>query len=179
MIVGDNMYLRKLEKADAVPMLEWMHDENVVANMATDFMRMTMENCNKFIENAIKNETIDVHRAICSDDNEYLGTVSLKNISKVDNNAEYAIVLKSSAMGTGASTFATNGILEIAFEKLELHKVYLYVKGSNIRAQRFYDKFGFRQEGRFVEHVRNSQGKYEDLIWLAICKREFNSRKIK
>ena len=167
------MYLRKLAEKDAIPMLEWMHDQNVVGKMAAEVVKMTLKDCHCFIQRSNEDETITLNRAICTDEDDYLGTVSLKNISYADENAEYAIIMKSSAMGTGAAKFATMEILRIAFEELKLHKVYLYVKSSNIRAIKFYEKIGFRYEGTFVEHVKNREGKYEDLIWFAISADEF------
>ncbi len=167
------MYLRKLRETDAEYMLEWMHDQNVVEKMATDFMHMKIEDCIKFINRSNMQENVTLHLAICSDNDEYLGTVSLKNISYDDNNAEYAIILRGKAMGTGASAFASKEILKIAFKKLKLHKVYLYVKESNKRAIRFYEKFGFRREGVFLEHIREKDGTYENLVWMSILNREF------
>ncbi|MDY3745764.1 MAG: GNAT family protein [Lachnospiraceae bacterium] len=167
------MYLRKLKVKDAVPMLEWMHDEDVVKNLAADFMNMTLESCMKFIETANADESITLHRAICTDEDKYLGTISLKNISGKDSNAEYAIVICSEAMGKGVSKFATEEILKIAFNDLGLHKVYLYVKEQNIRARKFYDKVGFRTEGIFREHAKNKNGMYDDIVWMAVLDREF------
>lgn len=167
------MYLRKLKESDAEYMLEWMHDENVIKKMAADFMHMTIDDCIQFISNSNLNESIMLNRAICSDEDEYLGTVSLKNISHEDNNAEYAIILRSKAMGTGAAKVASRKILEIAFKELNLHKVYLYVKSSNLRARKFYEKFGFQCEGIFRDHVKTRDGQYEDLLWMSVLENEF------
>ena len=76
-------------------------------------------------------------------------------------------------MGSGAAKVATMEILKIAFEELKLHKVYLNVRSGNIRAQKFYNKIGFRNEGTFKDHVINKNGDYENLIWLAILNKEF------
>lgn len=167
------MYLRRLKEKDAELMLEWMHDQDVIENMAADFMHMTIEDCLQFIKNSNEDENITLNRAICTEQDEYLGTVSLKNISNIDNNAEYAIILRTSAMGSGAAKVATMEILKIAFEELKLHKVYLNVRSGNIRAQKFYNKIGFRNEGTFKDHVINKNGDYENLIWLAILNKEF------
>lgn len=167
------MYLRKLREKDAHSMLEWMHDSDVVEELAADFMNMTLDDCLEFIRRANEEESRNLHRAICNEEDEYLGTVSLKNISQADSNAEYAIVVSGKAMGSGASMYATKEILRIAFEELKLHKVYLYVRSGNGRALKFYDKVGFRKEGEFVDHIRNRAGNYENLIWLALLNQEF------
>ena len=75
------MKLRKLELKDAEAMLEWMHSKNVVEMLAQNFEDKTIEDCKQFIRNANEDESIFLHRAICNDADEYLGTVSLKHIN--------------------------------------------------------------------------------------------------
>ena len=117
--------LRKLEEKDVDYMLEWMHDENVTAHYQADFSSMTRERVLDFIHNSFSEET--QHFAFVNEQDEYLGTISLKHISKDSNNAEYAIVTRTCAQGTGAAKQATLDILKYAFEELKLHKVYLNV----------------------------------------------------
>ena len=64
------MYLRKLKLEDAEPMLEWMHDEDVVMNLHKDFGRMTLRDCKSFIESS-QDDRLDYHMAIVNDENEY------------------------------------------------------------------------------------------------------------
>ena len=81
--------------------------------------------------------------AFVNDEDEYLGTISLKHISHDNDKAEYAVVARKCAQGTGAAKKATEELLEYAFTELALHKVYLSVLEENIRAQKFYEKCGF------------------------------------
>lgn len=171
----NNLYLRNLISDDAFLMLEWMHDQNVIGKLAVDFKHKKIDDCYRFIEDSNKNDTQEIHRAICCGDDEYLGTISLKNISWKNLNAEYAIVLRTKAIGSGVAKFATIEILKIAFQDLHLHKVYLCVKSSNIRAMKFYNKIGFRIEGTFGEHIKSDNG-YEDLIWLSMLDSEFKNK---
>ena len=43
------MKIRKLELKDAPFMLEWMHDESVVVNLRSDFLKKTLSDCINFI----------------------------------------------------------------------------------------------------------------------------------
>ncbi len=82
------MRLRPLEMKDALFMLEWMHDESVVKNLATDFMNKSIEDCRDFIQSS-KKDTADLHMAIVDDDDEYMGTVKKKlNASTPSTDAE-------------------------------------------------------------------------------------------
>ena len=97
----------------------------------------------------------------------YLGTVSLKDISEKNRSAEYAIVVRSIARGTGAAALATKEILHYAFDTLKLHKVYLNVLEKNERAKHFYTKCGFVYEGTSKDAILLN-GSYESLAWYGI-----------
>ena len=148
--------LRKLEERDVSAMLEWMHDETVANNFRFDFMSMTREKALDFIAKSFTNE--NKHFAIVDEGDNYLGTISLKNISTTDNNAEYAIVLRREFWGKGYAQKATAAILDYAFNTLHLHKVYLNVLDENTRANNFYKKCGFSFEGTFKDHINRRRG---------------------
>ena len=91
------MYLRKLQLKDAPLMLAWMHDRNVTGHLRADFASKTLEDAERFIEESLaegKNADAcgdanarsledegkeraqrDIHLAIASDEDEYMGTV--------------------------------------------------------------------------------------------------------
>lgn len=162
--------LRKLAKKDVGRMLEWMHDPEVSSCFRTDFTKMTKKDVENFIENSFTKD--DVNFAFVDENDNYLGTISLKHISKVDKNAEYAIVTHRDAQGTGAAFRATMDILKYAFEELGLHRVYLNVLEDNIRANKFYEKCRFNYEGKFIDHFF-LRGKYHNLNWYGITKKQF------
>ena len=144
--------LRKLQEKDVSGMLEWMHDERVARNFRFDFLSMTEEKALDFINNSFSDE--NQHFAIVDESDNYLGTISLKNISATDNNAEYAIVLMHKHWGKGFAPKATEELLQYAFQTLHLHRVYLNVLAENLRANNFYRKCGFTFEGTFKDHLR-------------------------
>lgn len=150
-------------------MLEWMHDDSVNCNFRFPFAQMTLEKVEAFIENSYSEETQNF--AFVDEKDEYLGTISLKHISKEDKNAEYAVVTRKAAQGTGAARQATMDILKYAFEELGLHKVYLNVLEENSRAYHFYEKCGFVYEGLAVDHVCIN-GEYKNLKWYGITEEQ-------
>lgn len=139
----NNMFaLRKLQEKDAGFMLEWMHDEDVVRDLQTDFATKTLSDCMGFIERA-QEENSNLHLAIVNDKDEYLGTVSLKNITKV--NAEFGTTIRKCAMGTGCAIYAMRKIIYRALDEMKLCEVYWCVSSLNKRALRFYDKNGYKR----------------------------------
>lgn len=159
--------MRKLERKDAPLMLEWMHDPDVVQYLSANFASKTLEDCNSFIESSCK-DPANVHMAIVSDEDEYMGTVSLKSIDHEAGNAEFAITVRKTAMGKGYSWHGMVEIFKYAFEKLGLQSVYWCVSENNARACRFYDKHGFR---RIVDISPDMLARYEDrndLRWYSV-----------
>lgn len=161
------MRLRELKEKDVDGMLSWMHSEDTKNIFIKDFSKYNRSKVLDFIKS--KNDKYNINLACVDDDDNYLGTVSLKNISLENLNAEYAISFKNEAHGTGAARFATEQILKIGFEKLKLKKIYLNVLSTNKRAINFYEKVGFIKEGCFKNHVKKNE-KYINLLWYAIEK---------
>ena len=164
--------IRNLEIKDAAFMYEWMHDDNVIEFFSNNFKEKTLDDVIDFIKKS-NEDSKNLNLAITDDNDEYLGTISLKNIDYKNKNAEYAISLRRTAIGKGISKKATDLILEKAFKEEKLHKVYLCVASDNIRAIKFYEKYGFIYEGTFKEHIYRNN-KYFDLHWYAIKGDNYN-----
>lgn len=167
------MNLRRLEYKDASLMLAWMHDEGVVGKLRGDFASKTIEDCRAFIESSISKENI--HLAIVSDTDEYMGTVSLKNITQ--DSAEFAITVRAEAMGRGYAWFGMESILDKAFDELGLECVYWCVSRENERAIRFYDKHIFHEVIDVPKAILEKYAGIENLKWYSVLKGDnFNTR---
>lgn len=161
------MYLRKLELKDAPLMLAWMHDKSVTENLYTDFSSKTLNDADNFIRNSWEDNG-NVNLAIASDEDEYMGTVSLKHIE--DESAEFAITVRKEAMGKGYSWFGMNSILEKAFNEYGLESVYWCVSRENARAVRFYDKHNFHEVVDIPNNIIKRYLGVENLKWYSVLK---------
>ena len=172
------MKLRKLEEKDADGMLEWMHDPEIQKEFRFNAERKDKDAVLRFIREADTDlvDGKDIHYAISNEDEEYLGTISLKNVDLANKNAEYAIGLRRMAQRQGIGTEATQQILEMAFEQYHLEKVYLNVLSDNERAIRLYERCGFVYEGEFRKHLF-LRGEYKTLKWYSILKEEWEKGK--
>ena len=158
------MKLRKLELKDAPLMLEWMHDESVVAKLAANFAAKTMDDCRNFIA-ASQNDGEDLHLAIVDEDDTYMGTVSLKHIDRTAGTAEFAITVRAAAMGKGFSHFGMDSILKMGIEELGLSAIYWCVSPKNQRAVRFYDKHGYPRITEVPAEILSAYPADMELIW--------------
>ena len=118
-----------------------MHDVSVVKNLRTDFSSKSIDDCISFIEKS-QNDSENLNLAIASDEDEYMGTVSLKHIK--NRSAEFGIAIRSCAMGKGYAKYAMEKIFDIGFNNKGLEKIYWCVDPMNKRAIRFYEKNGYQ-----------------------------------
>lgn len=165
------MLLRRLQEKDAPRMLEWMKEPGINFFFRWDADKVTRETVNQFIRKASQDDG-SIHMAVVDKEDLYMGTVSLKDINRVDGHAEYAISLHMDAIGKDYARMATDGILHLAFHELGLQRVHLNVRDDNHRARRFYEKYGFVYEGRLRRHLVKD-GLYHDLDLFSILKEEF------
>jgi RimJ/RimL family protein N-acetyltransferase len=153
-------------------MLEWMHDPDLAQFFQADFAHATTSSVHDFIQTTDPNQR---HFAIAdSKTNEYLGTLSLKNINLKNKNAELAIALRQKAIGANIATPAITKLFQIAFTTLKLHKIYLNVLTDNHRARHFYEKIGFVLEGETKDQIY-LRGKYRHLAWYGLTKSHFHA----
>ena len=110
------------------------------------------------------------------ENDDYLGTISLKDVDIISGNAEYAISLRKKAQGRGIATQATKELLKKAFEQFGFEKVYLNVLADNEHAIHLYEKCGFVYEGEFRRHLF-LKGEYKTLKWYSVLKKEYYNTK--
>lgn len=171
------MKLRRLQEEDIAGMLEWMTDSDIRKSFRFSSDRIDEKNVLQFIKNAgtTPMEGKSIHYAIADEEsNEYLGTISLKEVSMSNKNAEYAISLRRNAQGKGIATQATKEILKLAFGEFALEKVYLNVFSDNTRAIKLYEKCGFIFEGEFRNHLL-IEGEFRSLRWYSILRCEYRA----
>lgn len=157
----ENTYsLRPLQTKDAARMVEMMHDALTTRYLQIGGPDYTEETALRFIASTA-DESGSIHRAVVDQDDVYQGTVSLKNLDMDKKEAEYAISMHPDAQGKGAAKAASAGILELA-RAAGLTRVYLNVLAENLRANRFYQKFGFRYTHTTVMDFHSEA---KDLNW--------------
>ncbi|MEV6924773.1 GNAT family protein [Dactylosporangium sp. NPDC051485] len=84
---------------------------------------------------------VDNHSAAC------VGEVVLNEWEPANESCNFRILIGPQGRGRGLGTEATSLMLRYAFTVLSLHRVGLEVYAFNPRAQRAYEKAGFKVEG--------------------------------
>lgn len=156
-----NVKLRSLNYDDIPYMEEFFLDYDIKKQFTFTQTEFNFIKMRDFIDNVNNEKSVNFAIEV---NNEYAGTVSLKNLDYINFNAEYAIVVRKKFWGTGISFIATSNIIDYAFKFLKLNKVYLNVLSSNSRAIKFYEKMQFKYEGTFTRHIKINNS-FEDLNW--------------
>ena len=161
-------------------MLEWMHDVEIQKAFKRNMLGMTLAQVQDFCRKSVLPEQVregdSLHFAIVDEaEDEYLGTISLKDMDLANGHAEYAISTRRKAWGQGIAKAASLMLLDKAFHTYGLNRVFLSVVADNLSAIHLYEACGFKLEGEFRNHFYHD-GQFVNWRWYGILKSEFEQR---
>ncbi|HEU4719441.1 MAG TPA: GNAT family protein [Bacteroidia bacterium] len=165
----DRTGLRPLATEDATgEYLGWLNDHEVTRGLETGIFPSTKESLVDFVKRMGSSKDNLIFAIIDRQSGKHIGNIKLGNINWVHRNGELGILIgDKSSWGKGHGTDACRLLVQYAFEKLNLHKVWLAVFSNNPAAISIYKKLGFTEEGRLKEHVF-SEGKFVDKILMSV-----------
>lgn len=105
-------------------------------------------------------------------DNSVIGMGGITNISNINSNAELYMYLSVEFQGKGLGFESLIELCRIGLFSLNIHKIYLYTFLFNVRANKMYEKAGFKQEGILREHTYKD-GILHDRCIYGLLKSEF------
>lgn len=164
------MILRRITEDDLPIRVEWMNNPKVFSSMNFE-PPISLENTvNWYCRHKSSTTRIDV---VLEDEGNIVAFGGLTNIDYRIRKAEFYVFVNPYLQGKGFGTKATFLICRLAFDILQLHKVYLYTNGTNIGAQKTYSKVGFKLEGvhRQEKIVKDS---FEDRLYYGILSSELD-----
>ncbi len=163
----DCLGLFPFEKADSESYLEWVNHEEF-ARLLGRSLPVTQVEHENWYKSCLQDKNSVIFAVKTIEDQTYLGNVWLHNIHWINRNAELRILLGApECRGLGYGTRASRLLLRFAFEKLGLHKVYLYVSSVNPRARRAFEKAGFSEEGQLKDEFF-VDGNFVDVSRMAV-----------
>lgn len=152
----------------------WRNSQEVRQYMYTDQEISQQDQINWF--NKVKNDNTCKYWII-SYEEKSLGLVSITNISSIFDSCYWAFYLgDTSVRGAGIGAKVEYNILNYVFNNLNLNKLRCEVLISNIQVIKMHEKFGFRREAYYREHVKKNDT-YYDVVGLAMLKKEWEQLK--
>lgn len=112
---------------------------------------------------------------VISPDGRIVGESVINEIDTKLRCANFRIaIFQEDARGKGLGTWMVESTRDFAFEELGLHRLSLDVYSFNTRAERVYEKAGFRREGVLRDAVMDGNH-YADDIMMAILEDEWRT----
>lgn len=164
-LIGETIYLRGLEPGDIDgPYAEWLNDQESDFYTGHAIWPNSSTKMRGFLERVCSSKNDLVLAIVDRKTDRHIGNVGLHNIDWVNRNCKMAILVGEKSMrGGGRGTEAVKMVCDHAFQRLNLHRIYLGVREDNVPAVRAYIKAGFTEEGRMVQSLF-SRGQFYDII---------------
>lgn len=164
--------INQISLENAVEIVKWKSDPVLSDQIMSDYKIVTLAE----VESWIKKNSCDPNQILngifldLDGKKIIIGVIRLMFINYESLNAELGIYIgESKFQGLGLGKEALLLIVNLAFRKLKLRKIYLKVNTVNKRAIKLYKNIGFIEEGVLREHYFNRLSvKYEDVVYLAI-----------
>lgn len=168
---NDKILLRKFRESDIDLKIKWINDKSNNKYLHYD-IPLNKKDTTIWFKNKDDSKRLDL---MIEYEKRPVGIVGLLNISKRDSKAEFYITVGDSQYKNRSIGFLSSvALLEYAFTKLYLNKVYLNVDADNVVAIKLYRKLGFKEEGYFIKDLfSESEEIFIDRIRMAIFKDEF------
>jgi [ribosomal protein S5]-alanine N-acetyltransferase len=172
-IIGQAIYLRPVDTADAPAIVTWFNDPEVTRTLRR-YRPLTLAEEPAFIERMAKSETDFVLGIALRENDQFIGMTGLHNLDARHRSITFGIAIgEKAAWGKGYGTEATRLMVRFAFQTLNMNRVGLDVYSFNERAQHCYEKAGFSVEGR-QRQSHFAEGRYWDTIIMGLLREEWH-----
>jgi len=163
MLLGKSARLRPFEWSDAEKYRTWVNDSEII-NLVDRVRPVTAVEHRRWYERISEDSQIAIFAVDAMPDEKFVGCIWLYGIDPRHRHAELRILIGNREYwGSGVGTEAIRILIDFAFNKLNLHKVYAYVLASNQRALKTFRKVGFIREG-VLKQERYVNGKFVDVV---------------
>jgi len=107
---------------------------------------------------------------------EVVGNVSLTLVSLAHRQGEIGFIVHPDHQGRGYATEAAARMVELAFEDLDLHRVFGRAEARNHPSASVLERLGFRREAHLIENEW-VKGEWQSELVYALLQREWHDRR--
>jgi RimJ/RimL family protein N-acetyltransferase len=163
--------LREICREDVERINRWRNDKDVIDLLGNNFLFIGSDVDGHWFEQYLHHRDTHVRLAILDNASErHIGNVQLTNIHPINRSAEFSIFIgEKTYWSKGFGSEATQQMIEHGFRDRNLHRIYLTVLESNVRAIEMYKKVGFVYEGTMRDAVFKNNS-YHSLVAMAIIR---------
>lgn len=168
--------LRPLTLADAHDIYKNVNDKEVVRYTLHIPYPYHLSDAKSFIRKSIKagkEKTAYIYGIALKESGKIIGVISLSNIDKKNKKCKLGYWLGKKYWNQGVMTKAVKMILDIAFNKLKMHRVYASTFADNNGSVRVLENNDFFLEGIQYETVFRN-GKWYNFFLYGLLKDDYN-----
>lgn len=163
MIIGEKVFLKKLDQKEKRQIRKWGKDPEVAR--FTEIYEAPKKK--------LKNLSFGIYD---KSSRELIGDIGISSVDFTNRCAEIGITIGNKKYrGKGLCVDTVKALTNYCFNSLKLNKVYLDVWENNKRAIGCYLKCGFRKDGLLREHVFRNK-KYHNKIIMSLLKKEWKNK---
>ncbi len=168
LIRGERVILRPYEagftESELYCLYQWSRDETVLRWSGGTALSMSFEEFKLAFHSELECEDhYGRNFSLLTANGEFIGRLGYYHIDHRRGEAELGIVIGEKAYwGRGYGTDAVNALLAHIFQETDLERVYLYTYADNKRAQRSFEKCGFRKSEEYRKFSLN-HGPYDEV----------------
>ena len=152
-VEGERLILTEIAPEFFTTTLRWLKDDELRRELAIAKYPYSEKEQAEWYENYKKDRSKLIFIALLKPGHMPIGQIGFNLIDWENRNGEMHIFVGEEAYrGKGHAQEMLSLFLEIAFDRLNLNKVWLKVNDDNTRAISFYDKMGFVREGLLMMH---------------------------
>lgn len=177
--------LEYLEEKDFGKLVEWNNNKspNYLFQWAGPSYKypLTEEQIKEYFSKGINKENSNsfVYKIILVQTNEIIGTIQLAGIDKNNRSARICrfLIGDENIRGKGIGKQALEEVLNIGFNKFNLHRISLGVFDFNHSAVKCYESAGFVKEG-LLRDIRKAEEGYWSLYEMSILEEEWRNKNL-
>lgn len=171
---GERIYLCPVRREHALQYSIWLNDRET-SNLLMMHRVLSLEDENEIMDGILKSkpETLVPVGIWLKEPLIFIGGCSLFEIDSRNQHCHIGIFIgDKNYWSKGFGSEAMRLLIDYAFKTLNMRKVCLTVFSHNPRAERCYDKIGFKEIGRRYEH-RYIDGQWRDEILMELFRDDF------
>ena len=132
--------------------MTWVNDREVMQYFANRQTVIGEDEERRYLESLIASSNDRAWSIF--DGDSYVGQCSINQIYWPARNGRVFIALRSDMQGQGYGPRALEALVRLAWDELDLHKLWLIVRRDNKKSQAMYVRLGFEFEGVLADEYR-------------------------
>ncbi len=174
-LIGEKYYLKTLLPEDVTDKyVSWLNDPEINRFLEVRFIKSTLENTREFI-GSFDNNNKYIFGIHSLNNDMHVGNITLYKNTQHNTACFGYLIGEKEYWGRGAALEAITLLLDFAFEKLNIRKVWGGAYLKNIPSIFNFKRLGFLQEARLRKQCLD-EDKYYDTLMFGIFKEEWETR---